>query len=186
LCLVTIITVSLSYIPPANAYNKDDISQLIEKNKCIKCDLSNYHFPQNKFNLEKANLSHSNLQKTSFKNLKVDDWLQRTEKSKINCAVKKEGSIFIDHKGRIFPCCFLAAGLYSRVRHEPINDGWWELWKQHGQDTVNLHDNDWKDIMNSKFWSMIQESWDQKFPNRLATCSGTCSDSNLKFNNIKD
>jgi MoaA/NifB/PqqE/SkfB family radical SAM enzyme len=124
--------------------------------------------------------------KTSFKNLKVDDWLQQTEQSKINCAVKKEGSIFIDHKGRIFPCCFLAAGLYSRVRHEPINDGWWELWKQHGQDTVNLHDNDWKDIMNSKFWSMIQESWDQKFPNRLATCSGTCSDSNLKFNNIKD
>jgi MoaA/NifB/PqqE/SkfB family radical SAM enzyme len=124
--------------------------------------------------------------KTDFKKKKIDEWLKESENSKITCAVRKEGSVFIDHQGRIFPCCFLAAGLYSRTRFEPVNDGWKDIWINHGQDNINLHHRSWDEIIDSEFWKNIHDSWEQPFPKRLATCSGTCSDSTVKFNNIKD
>lgn len=123
---------------------------------------------------------------TSFRDKKIDAWMKDSENSEINCAVKKEKSIFIDHQGRLFPCCFLAASLYSRERYEPINDGWWNIWNNYGKNTVNLYEHNWDEIMSSDFWKNIERSWNQSFPERLATCTGTCSNSKSKFNNIKD
>lgn len=124
--------------------------------------------------------------KTTFKDKTIKDWMASLNDSTIDCAVKKEGSIFIDHKGRMFPCCFLAASVYSRKRHEPINDGWQNIWDNHGNNFIDLHHYDWDKILQSNFWKEISNSWNKEFPNRLVTCAGTCSKSELKFNNIKD
>lgn len=124
--------------------------------------------------------------KKDFKKLDVNSWMSSVNNSNISCAAQRDQSVFIDHLGRIFPCCFVAASLYSRARFEPLNDGWTSIWNGEGGDKINLHFNDWSSIINSKFYDLIQDSWTEKFPNRLITCAGTCSDSDSKFNNIKD
>ena len=123
--------------------------------------------------------------KTSFKGVKVNDLLESTNSSCITCMVKEIGSIYIDHKGRLFPCCFIAGGMFARRTLPTINDGWDEIWDAHGDEKINLHTKDWDSILTSEFFNQIQSSWSQPYPKRIATCAGTCSDSKAKFNDAR-
>lgn len=123
--------------------------------------------------------------KTSFKGVKVNDWLDSTNSSCINCMVKDIGSVYIDHKGRVFPCCFLAGGMFARRTLPLVNDGWQDIWSKHGDEKINLHNYDWDTVLTSDFLNQIQSSWNQPYPKRIATCAGTCSDSTVKFNDAR-
>ena len=64
-----------------------------------------------------------------------------------------------------------------------FKDGWDELWDKYGNDSINLNNNHWDDIVSGPFFMGVKDSWTKDYnTGRLASCAGTCSDSELKFN----
>ena len=111
-----------------------------------------------------------------------DKWYANSNDTKINCFVKEFGSIYIDHFGRVLPCCFLSGGTFVR-RNNKYPDGWDELWQTHGDKKVNLHYWSWDTVINSKFFKGIEDSWTKSYTDgRLLTCAGTCSEFNGRLN----
>ena len=119
-------------------------------------------------------------------NKNIKNLLASINDSKISCHSQKEKEVYIDHLGRVFPCCFLASTVVSRKRNIKVDDGWVDLWSTYGDTHINLNLHEWDDIISSEFFQRTQLSWDKKFPHRLGTCAGTCSDSKNRFNNSKD
>jgi hypothetical protein len=117
------------------------------------------------------------------KKFNVAEWQESSNSSTINCYARHNKSAYIDHLGRLFPCCPLASGMMVRRTITSFKDGWEELWNAHGGDNINLHVNSWNSIVEGGFFKGVKESWDKDYTNgRLASCAGTCSDSALKFN----
>jgi MoaA/NifB/PqqE/SkfB family radical SAM enzyme len=119
-------------------------------------------------------------------NKNIKNLLASINDSKISCHSQKEKEVYIDHLGRVFPCCFLASTVVSRKRNIKVDDGWVDLWSTYGDTHINLNLHEWDDIISSEFFQRTQLSWDKEFPHRLGTCAGTCSDSKNRFNNSKD
>jgi MoaA/NifB/PqqE/SkfB family radical SAM enzyme len=112
----------------------------------------------------------------------INEWLEKTNDSKINCYAKHNGSVYIDYAKRLFPCCPISSGLMAR-RNLTVNDGWDDLWQQHGGDKISLEHDDWDSIISGRFFQEVEERWTKDYASgRLASCVGACSDSNLKFN----
>lgn len=107
----------------------------------------------------------------SFNELK-----EQSNESKIDCHVKHSyQSLYIDHLGRMWPCCYLAAGLYV-TEGQPINDGWLDVWNNYGKDKINLNIHSWYDILEGDFFKAIENSWTKDYGNgRIITCAITCS-----------
>ena len=116
------------------------------------------------------------------KKFSISEWQQSSNNSKIDCYVRHNRSAYIDHLGRLYPCCPLASGQMVR-RTVKLTDGWDELWDSHGGDKINLNNYHWDDIVNGEFFMGVKDSWTKDYSTgRLASCAGTCSDSELKFN----
>jgi MoaA/NifB/PqqE/SkfB family radical SAM enzyme len=114
-----------------------------------------------------------------------EKWFINSNDTKINCWVKEAGSIYIDYKGRILPCCFLSGGIFvRRGKHWP--DGWDDLWNNYGDDKVNLHNHSWDKIINSEFFNRLQQSWNKTWPDRIITCAGTCSEFKGRLNDPEE
>lgn len=114
-----------------------------------------------------------------------DQWYANSNDSQISCWVKEAGSVYIDHLGRVLPCCFLSGGVFVRRGiHWP--DGWDELWNNYGDKKVNLHYYSWDAVMNSEFFVKLQESWTKPWPGRIITCAGTCSDFKGRLNDPEE
>ena len=112
----------------------------------------------------------------------MDEWVQSTNNSKIDCFAQHNNSIYIDYQGNLFPCCPLSAGMMAR-RVVNFTDGWNQLWSEHGGTHINLRSNDFDSILNGPFFTEVKDRWTKDYNNgRLASCAGTCSDSTLKFN----
>jgi MoaA/NifB/PqqE/SkfB family radical SAM enzyme len=110
------------------------------------------------------------------------EWQEQSNSSTISCYAKRNQTIYIEHTGRLFPCCPLSSGqMYTRTIQ--FNDGWKELWAKYGEDKINLKDTDWDVIVDGPFFSSVANSWDKDYSHgRLAACAGVCSDSKVKFN----
>jgi MoaA/NifB/PqqE/SkfB family radical SAM enzyme len=116
------------------------------------------------------------------KKFSISEWQQSSNTSKIDCYAIHNNSIYIDYLGRLYPCCPLASGQMVR-RTVKIIDGWDELWDKHGNDKINLNHTHWDDIVNGPFFMNVKDSWTKDYnTGRLASCAGTCSNSELKFN----
>ena len=115
-----------------------------------------------------------------------DKWFENASNTKISCYVKETQSVYIDYQGRMLPCCFLSGGVFvRRGNHWP--DGWDTLWEEHGDNKVNLHYHAWDDILNSKFFSGIESSWNKDWNSgRIITCAGTCSEFKGRLNDPEE
>lgn len=92
----------------------------------------------------------------------------------VDCFVKKEKSLYIDARGRLFPCCFVAGSLYI-YEHYPLKDAWTELWETHGKDKICLYDHGWYEILEGDFFDGIEKSWSQKTLGKsVFACISTC------------
>lgn len=117
------------------------------------------------------------------KKFNIAEWQASSNTSKIDCYAQHNKSAYIDHLGRLFPCCPLPSGMMVRRTVTTFKDGWDELWQAHGEDKINLHLNDWDTIVEGSFFQGVKDSWNKDYANgRLASCAGTCSNSELKFN----
>ena len=116
------------------------------------------------------------------KKFNIDQWKESSNTSKINCYAKRSQSAYIDYKGRLFPCCPLSAGVIIR-NSVTLEDDWNRIWKEHGEEKINLHFEEWDNIVNGMLFECVQNSWDKDYKTgRLLSCAGTCSDSSLQFN----
>lgn len=109
-------------------------------------------------------------------NVTLDSIITDTIGKKIHCFVKKEKSLYIDSKGRLFPCCFIAGSLYI-YDHKEVNDGWLDIWNNYGKDKICLYNHGWNEILEGKFFELIEKSWyikDQK--KTIFACLSTCCD----------
>jgi MoaA/NifB/PqqE/SkfB family radical SAM enzyme len=127
-----------------------------------------------------SGLVHKVVLHRTAKNAK--ELMNQSNLSEITCHVKHTySSAYIDHLGRLWPCCFLAAGLYVR-NNLPVDDGWDNLWQNHGDEKINLKHYDWNSIINGDFFNTIQNSWKLNYKEgRLITCAVTCSKFQSRF-----
>lgn len=84
-----------------------------------------------------------------------------TEHKGINCHFSSEGMIFIDHKSRVWPCCFLAnPEMRSRVHK---TESYLKQDELYGKDWNNLTKHTFDDIINGDYFSNdIVDSWSKK------------------------
>jgi MoaA/NifB/PqqE/SkfB family radical SAM enzyme len=103
----------------------------------------------------------------------------------IECDVVGEySSLYIDHEGQLWPCCYLHAGKYyaEKVPYNLVK-GWHDIWHEHGKEKINLKINEWNDILNGEFFSSIKKSWTDDYNgNRIITCAITCGAFNDRIN----
>lgn len=114
--------------------------------------------------------------KTDFKKFNSDKWIKDTEDAKVTCSMGQYDQWYIDYRGRLFRCGFIASSLISRERLGTINDQWDEIWANYGGDRLNLNLYDWDDVINSQFFKEVERTWTDKAPNKIITCVSTCSD----------
>ena len=76
----------------------------------------------------------------------------------IDCHFSNEGMIFIDHKSRVWPCCFLAnPEMRSRVHK---TESYLKQDKIYGKDWNNLTKHSFDEILNGDYYSYdIVDSW---------------------------
>ncbi|CAB4126051.1 COG0535 Predicted Fe-S oxidoreductases [uncultured Caudovirales phage] len=115
-----------------------------------------------------------------------DKWFENSNATKINCFVKESGSIYIDHLGRILPCCFLSGGIFVR-RGNHWSDGWDKLWETYGDSKVNLHNHTWDEVISAEFFTQLEASWTKSYADgRIVTCAGTCSEFKGRLNDPEE
>jgi MoaA/NifB/PqqE/SkfB family radical SAM enzyme len=121
-----------------------------------------------------AALTHTVVIDRTAKNLK--ELKEQSNTSCVDCHVKNTyQSVYIDHQGRLWPCCYLAAGLYV-TDGLPVHDGWLNIWHNYGDDKINLKNHKWHDILSGGFFNAIQDSWTKDYSSgRVITCAITCS-----------
>lgn len=124
---------------------------------------------------DEPSLTHEVVIHRTARNLK--ELKEQSNVSEISCHAKAQDlqSVYIDSFGRLWPCCYLAAGLYV-TDGLPIHDGWLKIWREHGDDKINLNHHNWYDILSGDFFNAIQDSWSKDYSNgRIITCAITCS-----------
>lgn len=101
-------------------------------------------------------------------------WKEDTKDLVIDCDAIIEESIYIDVKGRLFPCCYTAASFYQfkTTAGKLYNQGWDSFWEEYGEDKISLYKNSWNDILNSKFYTEIQRRWTSD--DKLNICTFFC------------
>lgn len=117
---------------------------------------------------------------------KLKNIIKESESSSISCFAKNTKSLYIDHRGYIIPCCYLAAHEYvSTLKH--VNDGWNILWDNYGKEKCNLRRYSWEEILEGQFFNGVEESWDKTYPEgRLSSCALTCSDVKNRLNDPEE
>jgi sulfatase maturation enzyme AslB (radical SAM superfamily) len=107
-------------------------------------------------------------------------WATQAEKNCIKCQAQEDREIFIDVETHLFPCCMTAGARLTMDAKD--QDGFEKLWLRWGGDNIKLDINDWDMIVNGRFFSMIQRSWNKKFSEgRLIPCSASCSVGNSNY-----
>jgi sulfatase maturation enzyme AslB (radical SAM superfamily) len=102
-------------------------------------------------------------------------WKEQTRSLDISCISKNHQEAYIDVKGRLFPCCYIASGVYQYETKlgKTMHDGWDTLWNDHGDQHINLKTNDWSNIVSGEFFSQIESKWTST--NRIAICVLFCA-----------
>ena len=93
---------------------------------------------------------------------------QDTPLIKINCKVKKQGSLYVSASGYVSPCCWL-----DNKWMPPNNPNRIDYMDQIGQHP-NLHDNSLEQIFKQHIFEQIEQTWTTCSP--LKECSKQCGE----------
>lgn len=118
----------------------------------------------------------------------IDNYKRIVESSNISCIIKKEKQLFIDCRGILYPCCWIASLPWTELRDDsPAANVKTEMRHQYqnmidhfgGESFLNLDNNNLKDILNSEKWKKLEELIWQK--DKFIMCARTCSVNDKKF-----
>jgi len=140
--------------------------------------------PQNSKNaIEPADdprFSHQGKKLDFVKINKTENYLNSVS---IKCYAIEERNMYISAEGLVFPCCHTASIFLLRDDLLPAGYNWIkDVKKDFNQQEISLYNNSLDDILNSKTFNRIRESWALRMnqgrnPICAAIC-GKCSDSN--------
>ena len=88
--------------------------------------------------------------------------------------------MFINPKGRIWPCCFLSEEWDTNISQLHRAEPW--LVEHYEADFNNLHRKSLKEIFDAPAWKEISEAWSTK-KHELYTCWKKCKNSRWKVSN---
>jgi MoaA/NifB/PqqE/SkfB family radical SAM enzyme len=97
------------------------------------------------------------------------------DKTKIDCKVKKEKSLYISAEGIVQPCCWMASTMYSWY-HMPKRTQIWKYINKVGLNKLNAKKYSIKDIVESEYFTLVEESWNKPTcsQGKLTVCARTC------------
>lgn len=112
---------------------------------------------------------------------RINEALDITSNSPINCEVREKKSAYINADGQLFPCVYTATCVHL-YKFKPLPDQFASLWEQHGGDKIDLAKNDWNSIIEGNFFNSIQHGWEQPYSRgKLAACGLFCSKSSNRI-----
>jgi MoaA/NifB/PqqE/SkfB family radical SAM enzyme len=109
-----------------------------------------------------------------------DDYFKPEEIQKINdcdveCFVQKEKSVFLDHNGHLWPCCWLAWPYYAFWKESESMQTRENLDKMGGLHLLDATKFDIQDIIKGPFFNYVEHGFDQVGScDRAVSCSKTC------------
>ena len=110
-------------------------------------------------------------------------WINEARKGCIDCGAQTSNEAYIDVETHLVPCCFIAGATLTREPGQGWYDGYYDLWNEHGGDSIKLSERTWEEILNSSFYKALKESWTRDFGNgRLFVCSAVCSKTEAQIN----
>lgn len=134
--------------------------------------------------IENIDLKDTTLKLDIIKNDNIyrstDDYFKPEEIQKINdcdveCFVQKEKSVYLDHNGHLWPCCWIAWPYYSYWKEAEIiqtRDNIDHLGGLHLMDATKFDIND---ILNGPFFNHVEHGFSKKGScDRTVSCSKTC------------
>ncbi len=98
----------------------------------------------------------------------------------ISCRGIATHNMFINPKGRIWPCCFLSEEWDTNISQLHRAEPW--LVEHYEADFNNLHRKSLKEIFDAPAWKEISEAWSTK-KHKLYTCWKKCKNSRWKVSN---
>jgi hypothetical protein len=96
----------------------------------------------------------------------------------IKCKVAEEKSVYITAEGYLQPCCWTAGQMYVWY-WKPKGGQIWSAIDEVGLDSLDLKQNDIKDVINGRFiQDVIPSSWTKPScaEGKLAVCAKTCGE----------
>lgn len=103
---------------------------------------------------------------------KTTQQLTREQHNDISCRTLETKEIFVDEKGRVWPCCFWHA---DGIANPDFREFYKELTDKVGEDWNSLHYNKLQDILESYvFQDFLPNSFAKKIP-KCVTCIAKCS-----------
>lgn len=114
------------------------------------------------------------------KNNTYESFRATTESASICCESKQRNELYIDVEGRLLPCCYLGAAVYTLDPTDQY-DGFYQHWINHNQD-LSLFAHAWEDILVSNYYKELEASWTKKYgEGRLLVCSAICANSSARL-----
>jgi len=121
----------------------------------------------------------------------LSNYREIVDRAKIDCVVKRDKSLYIDHKGDVYPCCWVGAIPYawqdttdgaSVVRKEMYQEHLDLIKNLGGSNSISALTRDLTDIINDTRWQTIwQTIWEEK---KSIVCARTCG--SVNFSQPKD
>jgi MoaA/NifB/PqqE/SkfB family radical SAM enzyme len=118
----------------------------------------------------------------------IDNYKIIVEEAEINCPIKQEKQIFIDCRGIIYPCCWIASLPWTELREgSPANEVKKEMVNQYrslvemfGSERYLSTDHfSIAEIFESNAWKSIEDFMWQK--NKFIMCARTCGNTKRSF-----
>lgn len=105
---------------------------------------------------------------------KTTQQLTQEQHNDISCRTLEKNEIFVDEKGRVWPCCFWHSETQSQSSIG-FNEFYSDLLVKVGEDWNSLHHNKLQDILESYvFQDFLPNSFAKKIP-KCVTCIAKCS-----------
>ena len=109
---------------------------------------------------------------------KYQNWSNYVDHTKINCKWRMGKQIFIDFEARVWPCTWVAGGVYhygKNIQKEQI----YKLYTLYGKNFNSLFYFSLEDILNNQFYKNdLCQSWNStindKYNPKLLVCGRTC------------
>lgn len=99
-------------------------------------------------------------------------WENYFAEAKISCKFQKKGMIFLDFKGRVWPCTWLAAPIEFPDEYSPQRKSLFQSIKDYADDFNSIRSYSLEEILAHPWFSeALVASWKGE---RLATCARTC------------
>ena len=118
----------------------------------------------------------------------IDNYESIVSRAVIECPVKKEKQVFIDCKGIVYPCCWIASLPWTELRENtPANNVKEKMVEQYqkmighfgGENLLNLDNRTLQEILESKEWRTLENFlWEE---NKFIMCARTCGKTEIKF-----